>query len=189
MVLTTERLLLEPITLPLVEAMLAGDRRAAEAAANAQLPELWPGAALVERAFPAALERIRADPETRLWGDRLLLLRQPAPDSASSEPRRQVIGSVVFHGHPRDTDGVAEVGYGVEPCSQGLGLATEGTQACVKWALTQPGVHAVRATTFTWHRASLRVIEKLGMVQVDTREHDLLGEMLVFEVRREKMVK
>ena len=50
MVLTTERLLLEPITLPLVEAMLAGDRRAAEAAANAQLPELWPGAALVERA-------------------------------------------------------------------------------------------------------------------------------------------
>lgn len=228
--LWTERLLLEPVTLELVEAVMRGDRAATETAARAQLPLAWPGPSLVERAFAAALERIRADPATRLWGDRLLILRDPAmappgafpdrappvayaahpeasPDGGPAGPTlRRVIGSVVFHGRPRspeaadtlalhdphtddDLPGVAEVGYGVEPCSQGLGLATEGTRACVLWALEQPGVRAVRATTFGWHRASLRVIEKLGMVPVGTREHDLLGEMLVFELAREKVVK
>ena len=42
----------------------------------------------------------------------------------------------------------------------GQGYATEGTLACVEWALRQPGIRAVRATTFMWHRASVRVLEK-----------------------------
>ncbi len=93
---------------------------------------------------------------------------------------RRVIGSVIFHGYPQN--GIAEVGYGVERGSQGQGLATEGTLACVDWALRQPGISAVRATTFTWHRASVRVLEKIGMRAVGSEEHELLGEMLVFEV-------
>jgi RimJ/RimL family protein N-acetyltransferase len=99
------------------------------------------------------------------------------------DAERKVVGSVIFHGRP-DGDGVAEVGYGVEESSQGQGYATEGTRACVEWALEQPGVTAVTAVTFPWHIASLRVIQKCGMKQVDTREHAMLGEMLVFERRR-----
>ena len=96
------------------------------------------------------------------------------------EPR--VVGSVVFHGHP--PDGVAEVGYSIEDGSRGNGLATEATRACVEWALAQPGIVAVQATTFPWHLASLGVIRNLGMQLVTTREHDTLGELLVFERRR-----
>jgi RimJ/RimL family protein N-acetyltransferase len=174
-VLRTERLELVPITLPMVEAVFRGDREGAEAIAGARLPDAWPGAALVERAFTASLEDIRRDPERRLWGDRLMMLRE------ASEPL--IIGSVVFHGRP-DEDGVAEVAYGVEQGRQSLGFATEATRAAVAWALAEPGIAAVRATTATWHRASLRVIEKLGMRLCETREHDMLGELLVFEVRR-----
>jgi RimJ/RimL family protein N-acetyltransferase len=172
-IIYTPRLELVPITLPMIEAVWAGDRRRAEQLADARLPEAWPGRALVERAFSADIEAVRQDPDTRLWGDRLLISRQG---------ERRVVGSVVFHGRP--SDGVAEVGYGIEAESQGLGYATEGTAACVEWALAQPGIVAVTATTLPWHRASLRVIEKLGMVKVDSRDHELLGELYVFEVRR-----
>ncbi len=97
---------------------------------------------------------------------------------------RRVVGSVVFHGQP-DEDGVAEVGYGVDTVLQGRGLATEATRACVAWALAQPGVRRVLATTFPFHRASLRVIEKLGMRLVDTELDALWGERLVFAIDRE----
>ena len=172
----TERLVLVPITLPMVEAVFAGDRDRAEALAGARLPDAWPGKALVERAFSADLDLIRADPDRRLWGDRLMV-------AALNERERRIVGSVIFHGRPED-DGVAEVGYGVEMESQGRGFATEATRACVTWALEQPECLAVTATTYPWHRASLRVIEKIGMTLAGTREHDLFGELLVFEKRR-----
>lgn len=163
-----------PVTLEVVEAVLRGDRAGAEAAAGADLPDAWPNDELIARAFHPSLDAIRADPARRLWGDTLLLSRDPRP---------RVIGSVIFHGRP-DEDGVAEVGYGVEDASQGQGYATEGTRACVEWALAQPGVRAVTATTFPWHRASLRVIEKLGMRPIGSREHEVLGELLVYRLER-----
>jgi RimJ/RimL family protein N-acetyltransferase len=171
--LLTPRLRLVPMTLDVVEAVLRGDRGAAETACGAPLPDAWPNDDLVARAFPLAIEAIRADPETRLWGDSLVLPRHG--------PSR-VLGSVVFHGRP--ADGIAEVGYGIEELSRGQGLATEATRACVEWALDQAGIVAVRATTFPWHHASLGVIENVGMQLVDTRAHDVFGELLVFERRR-----
>ncbi len=175
MYLQTPRLELEPFTLPLVEAVIHGRRDVAEQMVRASLPDTWPNRALVERAFCASLEAIRADPATRLWGDRLMIRR-------GARGERRVVGSVVFHGRP--TDGIAEIAYGVEDGSQGEGLATEATRASVAWALAEPDIVAVQATTVPWHTASLRVITKLGMTRVGVREHEILGELLVFEVRR-----
>lgn len=169
--LRTDRLELVPITLPFVEAVMAADRARAEAVCAAQLPAAWPGPDLIARAFGLSLDAIRADPACRLWGDTLLVT-----------PERRVVGSVIFHGRP--ADGVAEVGYGVDEAAQRQGYATEGTRACVDWALAQDGIVAVTATTFPWHIASLRVIERVGMTRLGTREHPYLGEMLVFEKRR-----
>jgi ribosomal-protein-alanine N-acetyltransferase len=171
--LSTSRLELVPMTVDVVDAVLAHDRARAEALVGAAFPEAWPGSDLVARAFPYAIDAIRAAPEVRLWGDTLMLTRDASP---------RVVGSVVFHGLP--ADGVAEVGYGVEEASRGQGLASEGTLAVVEWALAQPGIVAVQATTFTWHAASLRVIHKLGMTRVGARDHDTLGELVVFERRR-----
>ena len=172
--LFTPRLELVPVSLAMVEAVYKSDRDDLERLAEARVPDAWPGKALVERAFSTSLEAIRADPPTRLWGDRLMILREELP--------RRLVGSVVFHGRPGE-DGVAEIGYGVEEESQRNGYATEAVCACIEWALTQPGCRAVRATTFPWHRPSLRVIEKSGMTRVDSREHEVLGELLVFEIR------
>ena len=103
-VLTTPRLELCPITLPMVEAVLAGERERAEALIGARLPDAWPGKKLLERAFVLRLDDIRESPDERLWGDRVMIARAGP---------RLVVGSVVFHGAP--VDGVVEVAYGVEP--------------------------------------------------------------------------
>jgi RimJ/RimL family protein N-acetyltransferase len=170
--LVTERLRLVPLTLEAIEAVLDRDRARAEMLVGARFPRAWPNDQLLEVGFPYSRDAVRAAPDVRLWGDSLVLLRD--------EPR--VVGSVVFHGRP--TDGVAEVGYGIEESSRGNGLASEATRACVEWALAQAGIDAVQATTFPWHAASLGVIRKVGMQLVATREHDLLGELLIFERRR-----
>jgi RimJ/RimL family protein N-acetyltransferase len=169
--LETERLRIVPVTLEAIEAVLDHDRERAEAAVGARFPEQWPNDELVALGFPFSREALRAAPEVRLWGDSLVLLRDEL----------RVVGSVVFHGHP--ADGIAEVAYSIEETSRGRGLATEATRACVEWALTQAGIAAVQATTFPWHLASLGVIRNLGMVQVGARDHDTLGELLVFERR------
>lgn len=168
--LYTPRLELRPITVAVVEAMMEGRRADAEAAVDARLPDAWPGRALVEQAFSASLERIRANPNVRLWGDRVMITREG----------RRVVGSVVFHGAP-DDQGMIEIAYGVESGSQQRGYASEGTRACLDWALTQPGVRVVRATTPPWHSASRRVLEKLGMQVCGSCEHPLLGELLEYE--------
>jgi RimJ/RimL family protein N-acetyltransferase len=172
----TARLELVPITLPMVEAVMLGRREDAERLVAARMPSRWPNPELIERAFTASLDAIREQPEVRLWGDRVMIVRS-SPDDA------RVVGSVVFHGRPEE-DGIAEIAYGVEEASQSQGYATEAVDASVAWALGQPGVHAVQAATFAWHRPSLRVIEKVGMTRVGLREHEMLGEMLVFERRR-----
>jgi ribosomal-protein-alanine N-acetyltransferase len=192
--LRTLRLDLVPMSVALVEAVMAGRREEAERLVGARMPSRWPNRELIERAFPASLEAIRADPEVRLWGDRAMIARggdgaasgiagSLADGVADVEAEARVVGSVVFHGLPSD-DGIAEIAYGVEEASQGLGYATEAVAASIEWALSHPHVRAVQAATFGWHRPSLRVIEKVGMVVVGSREHDTMGELVVYERRK-----
>ncbi|HPH69804.1 MAG TPA: GNAT family protein [Kofleriaceae bacterium] len=180
--LTTPRLELIPITLDILEAVVANDKIACERLAGAAFPDNWPNEDLIARAFPVSMTAVRADPAVRLWGDTLVIEKRRR-DGTAVTPR--VVGSVIFHGFP--ADGVAEVGYGVEEDSRGQGLAAEATNACVRWALAQPGIVAVQATTFPWHSASLGVIRRLGMQPCGRREHDTLGELLVFELRSDSV--
>lgn len=163
------------MTLAMVEAVMLGRREDSEDLALARMPERWPNRELIERAFPVSLDNLRANPAARLWGARVMV--------ADAPPNRRVVGSIVFHGRP-GPDGIAEIAYGVEEASQRRGYATEAVTACVAWALTEDGVQAVQATTFAWHHPSLRVIANVGMVAVGVRDHETLGEMLVFERRR-----
>jgi RimJ/RimL family protein N-acetyltransferase len=174
--LRTPRLELVPITVPMVEAVMRERREDAEELVQARMPVRWPNHELIERAFTASLDAIRGNPAVRLWGDRVMVVRPPDGEA-------RVVGSVVFHGEPLD-DGVAEIAYGVEEASQGQGYATEAVGACVAWALGHPHVRAVQAATFSWHVPSLRVIEKVGMVHVGTRDHETLGELVIYERRR-----
>ena len=173
--LVTPRLELRPVTLPIAVAVLEGRRREEiETVVQAEMPWTWPGRTLVEQVFRASLDDIRADPETRLWGDRLMVTREGPP---------RVVGSIIFHGRP-GADGTCEISYGVEEGSQKRGFATEALTACLAWALAQPECRVIEATTMEWHKASARVLEKVGMKLGGKRQHETSGEMLVYEIRR-----
>ena len=176
MVLVTKQLELRPVTLAIAEAILEGRRRSdIEAVVQAEMPWAWPGRTLIEQVFRASLEAVRADPETRLWGDHLMVTRE-AP--------ARVVGSVIFHGRP-DAEGRCEISYGVEETNQKRGYATEAMTAVVAWALAQPECRVIEATTTPWHKASSRLLEKVGMKLVGKRQHESDGEVLVYEIRRE----
>ncbi|HEY2516077.1 MAG TPA: GNAT family protein [Polyangiaceae bacterium] len=173
--LLTARLELRPVTLAIAGAVLEGRRREEiEAIVQAEMPWAWPGRALLEQVFHASLEAIRADPETRLWGDRLMVTREGPP---------RVVGSVIFHGRP-GADGVCEVSYGVEDASQNRGYATEALTACLAWALAQPECRVIQATMMAWHKASARALEKVGMKRAGTRRNEKSDELVVYEIRR-----
>jgi ribosomal-protein-alanine N-acetyltransferase len=146
--LRTPRLELVPMTLSMVEAVMLGRRDESEDLAHARMPERWPNRELIERAFPVSLDDLRADPEGRLWGARVMVARVNA--------EHRVVGSIVFHGKP-EQDGIAEIAYGVEEGSQRRGYATEAVSACVAWALAQDGVQAVTSapeSTRRWAKCS-----------------------------------
>jgi RimJ/RimL family protein N-acetyltransferase len=171
----TARLELRPVTLPIAVAILEGRRRSElEKIVGAELPWAWPGRALVEQAFRASLDAIVADPETRLWGDRLMVTREAAP---------RVVGSVVFHGRP-GPDGECEVAFGVEEQSQRKGYAHEAVSACLDWALAQPECKVVVGSAMRWDKGSLKLLEKLGMKPRPTTEEERAKETIAFEKRR-----
>ena len=51
--------------------------------------------------------------------------------------------------------------------------------------LSQPDVCAVSATTFPWHGVSVKILQRAGLRHVGWREHEMLGDLQVFERRRD----
>ena len=76
-----------------------------------------------------------------------------------------LIGMGGFPGPP-DSDGVAEIAYGIAPAYQGKGYATEVAKALIDFASTDPRVQRIRAHTLAETNASTRVLEKCGFEKV-----------------------
>jgi RimJ/RimL family protein N-acetyltransferase len=71
-----------------------------------------------------------------------------------------------------DADGVAELGYRLRRSAWGKGYATEGSRALIDKGFTEFGVRRVVAETMAGNQGSMRVLEKSGLIQVDTPEPD-----------------
>jgi RimJ/RimL family protein N-acetyltransferase len=57
-----------------------------------------------------------------------------------------------------------EIGYGILPPYEGRGFATEGARALIEYVRGDERLESVIAHTFPWLPASIRVMEKCGMV-------------------------
>lgn len=65
-----------------------------------------------------------------------------------------------------DEGGVAELGYRLRRSAWGKGYATEGSRALIAKGFTDFGVRRVVAETVAGNRASRRVLEKSGLIEV-----------------------
>ena len=93
-----------------------------------------------------------ADDHARRFGHRLVVERNTST----------VVGGIGFFGLPQD--GEVEIGYGIVPSRQRRGYATEAVQAMVADILQIEGVQTVTANVDLDNPASVRVLEKSGMM-------------------------
>ena len=83
-----------------------------------------------------------------------------------------VVGDCGWFGPPDDT-GEVEIGYGLAPSARGRGLGTAAVQALLEWVRAQGAVH-VRAEVLPGNEPSLRLLTRLGFLQVDERAGHLV---------------
>ena len=73
-----------------------------------------------------------------------------------------VIGTCGFPGPP-DSNGVAEIAYGIASAYQGRGYATEAAKFLIEFANRDPRVKTICAHTLAEPNASTRVLQKCGL--------------------------
>ncbi len=155
----TERLTLIPFTLEFAEATL-NDRDKLPKLLGLHIPNNWPNPDYAE-IMPMIVEGRRKDPSGAEW---VRLIAHTAD--------RTVIGDIGFI-EPPDEGGNVEFGYSIVPEYRGKGYATEAATVMIEWAFKQPGVRRVIASCLNDNYASIRVLEKAGMRQIEP-EDDLL---------------
>jgi RimJ/RimL family protein N-acetyltransferase len=148
----SRRLDLLPLTVDALEALIARDQPALEAATGARFPVPLAAPPLMDDALPYFRDALLANPDAAPWWARLLVVRETG----------EVAGAAGFTGGP-DADGTVTLGYSIYPSCQRQGLASEAAATLVAWALAQPGVRVVRATIPPGHIASERVAENAGL--------------------------
>lgn len=127
-------------------AMGAGDKRVARYLIQVPSP------------YPLALARRWIDARISWWetgrGLTLAITRRSA--------RHQLLGTVSLRRYARDRR--AELGYWLAATAWGAGFATEATRAIVDFGFAQLDLARIYAQVLVGNDASMRVLEKLGLV-------------------------
>ncbi len=150
----TLRLTLVPMTLDRLTADQKGPRTLAHALV-CEVPAQWPPDTWEPHVFDWIREQYRRSPEQAAWQRYILLRRQ--------YDLPLLIGAAgAFTPQPTDTD--AEIGYSILPDYQRKGYATEAVQAIIQLLRVDPRIANVIAHTFPARPASIRVMEKCGLL-------------------------
>ena len=165
MIVTTPRLDLVPLPLPLLEALLAGDLAAA--AALAPYPVDEQAFAGDDHVLRLRRDQLRADPAELPWLYRAGVLRATG----------RVVARGGFHAPP-DAGGAVEIGYRVSPERRGRGLATELASGLIAWA-RRHGARRVLASVSPDNAPSLAIVAKLGFVLTGEQMDEIDGRELV----------
>jgi RimJ/RimL family protein N-acetyltransferase len=169
----TARLELVSMSMAFMRAIEAHDVEAASREIGADVPSGMPDD--LETFLAYRIPALTGDPSIRPWLGRTMVWTHPGG-------RRQVIGTIGFHGPP-DEGGRVEIGYGVEPEFRRRGIAGEAVRALLGWAESN-GIHRFRASVAPDNVASLALISNFGFHQVGTQMDDIDGLELVFELDR-----
>jgi RimJ/RimL family protein N-acetyltransferase len=162
--LHTERLVLRPLhdddALAIADG--AGDKRVARYLIQVPSP------------YPVALARRWLRHRHEWWelgrGVTLAIATRDAPGD--------LLGTVSLRRFARDRR--AELGYWLAASAWGQGYATEACRMLVDFGFRGGGLARIHAVVFAGHRASIRVLEKLGMQHEGTqRQHVRKGKRLL----------
>jgi len=152
MEIQTERLLLHPVNLKLLDAAGTDDVAAIEELGYKTNGE-WPGPDYRE-ALPYFREELVKNRGTMGFDGWIFI------DKATWE----ILGGIGFVGAP-DASGRIEIGFATNPSQQRKGYCFEAGEALLAWADEQPMVHYIIASCDQDNIASKNLLGKLGFVQ------------------------
>jgi RimJ/RimL family protein N-acetyltransferase len=112
-----------------------------------------PHRVLVDNSGPLSwrVPQVKVDPSVNKWFVRWIVLKETA----------EVIGSTSFHGVP-DSDGMIEIGLGIEEPFQNKGYAKESLKGMWSWVSQFPEVKTLRYTVSPDNLPSIAVINYFG---------------------------
>lgn len=148
----TKHLQLIPFSLDLIKATLVGKDKLSELLAIT-IPSGWPGDDFAD-VLPALVSQMETEASTSAW-NWLIVHKQD----------RVLIGDVGFMGGPKQ--GKAEIGYSIVPEYRNRGYATEAALYLIHWSLQQREIRLVTAQCLNDNLGSIKVLEKVGMQQLE----------------------
>jgi len=80
-----------------------------------------------------------------------------------AKDKNVMVGDICFKGEP-DQNGELEIAYCTYTQFQNKGYMSEAVKTICLWALEQPGVNGIKASTDVMNAASARLLEKVGFV-------------------------
>ena len=101
---------------------------------------------------------------------------------------KMLIGSGGYKGKA-DESGMVEIGYGIAPEYRNRGLATEAAQGLVDYAFSQPKIEVIDAHTLAEVNPSTKVLERIGMKNIETLHDPDEGEVWHWRLSREDYLK
>jgi [ribosomal protein S5]-alanine N-acetyltransferase len=152
--IVTSRLSLISITHEMLRSEQAGEGRLGELI-RCVVPSNWPHENWEPHVYDFMLTQLAEHPEQLGWQRYVALV---SPDGS-----RTLVGSLgafTKAGNPSE----CEIGYGMLPQFEGQGFATEGARALIDYLRGDARIESVIAHTFPSIPASIRVMEKCGMV-------------------------
>jgi len=168
----TARLELIPWTLPLIDAFIANDRAAAEAALGITFPEPFSAPPESDDILPFFRNVVAEDTSMGVFVPRMIVRIADRMSVGS-------IGCTV-----PDEAGASLYGYGIYPEFESNGYASEAATGIVDWALALDGIRSVTATIPVGHTASEIVSTRAGLVNSGRQTQDDGMTLNIWERRR-----
>jgi RimJ/RimL family protein N-acetyltransferase len=89
----------------------------------------------------------------------------------------KVIGDIGFHGKP-DEKGEVEIGYGLIADERSKGFGFEALKAIMNWTISQESVKVIKADCLISNKPSARLLEKVGMREINRDEELIYWEFV-----------
>ncbi len=167
----TENLKLIPCELAHFEAILNNPKQL-EQMLDVSLVDEWIS---FPEAMPYGYEYLKTNPDALGWWTYFFVHRKD----------KTLIGFGGYKGKADDA-GVVEIGYGIAPAYRNRGLATEAAQGLVDYAFAQPHVKAVDAHTLAEVNSSTKVLEKIGLKNIESLTDPNDGEVWHWRLEHKK---
>ncbi|AAK81353.1 RimJ/RimL family protein N-acetyltransferase [Clostridium acetobutylicum] len=161
----TDRLLLMPVTLEIVKSLMVGS--------NDELLKLqinpntkWPTKDTKDilPIINRTLEKNKVPSGFETW----MIIKKD---------NMQVIGDIGFHSEPNEK-GEVEVGYCLVEDERGKGFGFEALSAIMDWIHFQKNVSIVKAQCLIENKPSARILQKVGMKEIDRDMDSIYWEFI-----------